>query len=419
MAYWEEWRAMELGESFGDFTVFGPIGLGSMSTVYAGFCPKRRDLVALKVLRKEVDPGSQRRELFLKEGEIYHRLSHPNVVRFVASGEVKGQPFIALELVRGRPLASLIHTDEGGVLTVDRAVNVFLDLARAVEHTHERGVIHRDVKPSNVIVTQDDTVKLIDYGLAAPKEELTQPSDVIVGSPAYASPEQNRGDGVTERADLYSLGCVFFEMLTGERPISGDSLEEILALQTSDGLPKISDFKADIPAEIEQIVSKLLAADPFARYSSVNEVIRALETIKSKAKRGAQAYEIVFDKVAEAFEAAKLAYERGDLEGATCLATFYIGQRPKDPKGHFLMGKLMAEHEKYQEARNHFTQAIAMDKFNVDYRIDFALHFYKIGKFRHSLEQIDAARGLKPDDWVIKGLDKLTFALLPIRKSSR
>ena len=406
---------MELGETFGEFTVFGPIGLGSMSTVYAGFCPKLRELVALKVLRKEVDPGSQRRELFLKEGEVYHRLSHPNVVRFVASGEVKSQLYVAMELVRGKPLASLIHTEEGGVLTVDRAINVFLDLARAVEHTHERGIIHRDIKPSNVIVTQDDTVKLIDYGLAAPKEELNGPSDVIVGSPAYAAPEQNRGDGVNERADLYSLGCVFYEMLTGVRPISGDSLEEILALQSS-RVPLLRAVKADAPAELEEIISKLLSPDPFSRYSNATEVIRELETIKSKAKKETQAYVIVFDKVAEAFEAAKLAYERGDLEGATCLATFYIGQRPLDAKGHFLMGKLMAEHEKYQEARDHFTKAIAMDKFNVDYRIDFALHFYRIGKFRHSLEQIDAAMGLRPDDWVIKGLEKLTFALLVIRK---
>jgi len=411
---------VELGQKFDEFVVFGPVGVGSMATVYAGFDPRTRDLVAIKVLRTEVDPGAQRRALFQHEGELCHRLSHPNVVRFVGAGEVKRQPYIAMELVRGKPLASVIHSDAGGKLTVDRAINVLLELARAVEHLHERGVIHRDIKPSNVIVTQDDWVKLIDFGIAGLKADVARADpDLIVGSPAYAAPEQNMGQGVTERSDLYSLGCVFFEMLTKRRVITGDSFDEIQALQTKSGLPGVASLIPDIPPELDALVARLLRAEPLERFASATELIAALEAIKSKARKGAKAYEVVFDKVAEAFEAAKVAFERGDLEGATCLATFYLQQRPQDPRAHFLMGKLTAEAEKFQDARDHFTRAIAMDKFNVHYRIDLALHFYRIGKFRHSLEQIDAARGLAPDDWILKGLDKLTFELLPIRQGRK
>ena len=406
---------MELGETFGDFIVFGPIGLGGMSTVYAAFDEGAKSLLALKLLRRQVDPGEHCKELFLREGDVYHELSHPNIVSFVTAGKVKDQAYIALELVRGSSLSSLIHSDEGGELSLDRAINLFLDLSRAVEHCHERGFIHRDLKPSNVIVTQDDMLKLIDFGLASSRQELAKDQGVIVGSPAYASPEQNRGEAVSERSDIYSLGTVFFEMLSRRRPFDGNSLEEIVGLQ-SQGAPKLGDLSKAIPEPIEGILAKLLDPWPLNRYSSVTEVIRALEDIKIKAKKGAKNFERVFDKVSEAWESAKLAYERGDQEGATFLASFYSKERPMDPRGHFLIAKLMAEQGKLEEARNHFTRAIAMDKFNVDYRIDFALHFYRLGKYRHSLEQIDAALGLRRNDWVLKGLEKLTFQRLPVRK---
>jgi eukaryotic-like serine/threonine-protein kinase len=228
--------------------------------------------VAVKLLLDYGDPRSIAR--FQQEAQILARLQHPNVISVFDAGVDNGERFIVMELVEGPTLRELLDTE--GRLAPERACEIASRLASALEFAHGKGVIHRDVKPANVLLPPDGGVKLADMGIARLQspEALTATLSVR-GTAAYISPEQVRGDPVDARADLYSLGCVLFEMLTGRTPFGGD-LAALSYAHTHTPAPRVRSINPAVPAALDELVASMLEKDPAKRPQTGEEVERSL-----------------------------------------------------------------------------------------------------------------------------------------------
>jgi eukaryotic-like serine/threonine-protein kinase len=229
--------------------------------------------VAIKLLREDGDPRSIAR--FKQEAQILARLHHPNVVTVFDTGVDGGEGFIVMELVEGPTLRELL--DREGRLPPERAAEIASALASALGFAHEHGVIHRDLKPANVLFMPDGRVKLADMGIArllAP-EALTA-TLTLRGTPRYVSPEQARGDQVDSRADLYSLGCVLFEMLTGRTPFEGN-LAALSYAHVHTPAPRVRSIDPSVPTEMDELVAAMLEKDPADRPQTAEDVRTALD----------------------------------------------------------------------------------------------------------------------------------------------
>jgi serine/threonine-protein kinase len=234
--------------------------------------------VAVKLLLDDGDPRSAAR--FQQEAQILARLQHPNVITVFDSGADGGERFIVMELVEGPTLRELLDTE--GRLAPERAGEIASRLASALEFAHGKGVIHRDVKPSNVLLPPDGGVKLADMGIARllSPEALTATLSVR-GTAAYISPEQVRGDRVDARADLYSLGCVLFEMLTGRTPFEGD-IAALSYAHTHTPAPRVRSINPAVPAAMDELVAAMLEKNPARRPPTGEEVQRSLASARSQ-----------------------------------------------------------------------------------------------------------------------------------------
>ena len=253
----------------------GPVlGQGGMAKVHQGIDRQLGRQVAIKVLAPPFDRDREFVERFQREARAAAGLSHPNIVAVFDSGSDDGTHYIVTELVEGETLADRLRRD--GPMPQAEAVAVAVDIARALLAAHERGLIHRDIKPGNVMLLPDARVKVVDFGIAraAGSDTLTN-TGVVLGSTAYLSPEQASGQPVDERADLYALGCVLYEMLTGRVPFSADTPIATMYRHVNEDPPPPSTF-APIPSELEDIVMRALEKDPKRRFASASELEAAL-----------------------------------------------------------------------------------------------------------------------------------------------
>ena len=270
-----EKRRMEVG----GFEILDKLGRGGMSSVY-----KARDLVtgrlvALKIMPPKAAENAPMLERFRRESRTAVLLDHPNVVKGITAGEDAGFYYFAMEYVRGRSLLRLIRNQ--GPLAERRAVYIARQVAHALEHAAGFGVLHRDIKPDNILVHPDDFVKVTDFGLsrfvAGDDTMLTLPGPAV-GTPYNMSPEQARGEtDIDVRSDLYSLGATLYEMLTGDPPHTGPSVALILAQHLTElpASPKVAN--ADLSDRICDIVATLLAKDRAERYQSASDLIADLD----------------------------------------------------------------------------------------------------------------------------------------------
>src|SRR5918996_2433309 len=258
----------------GRYRVEGNLGHGGMASVYRARDAELDRPVAIKVLAEHLAGNPAFRDRFLREARLAARLSHPNVVQVFDAGEDEGRPFIVMEYVEGEPLADTLKRE--GRLAPAYVVDLALQVCGGLEHAHAAGLVHRDIKPGNLLVRGDGVVKVADFGIARAAEttKLTQIGSVL-GTAAYLSPEQAAGEEVTAAADIYSLGCVLYEALTGRTPYVFQNLAE-LAVKHQQPIAPVRELAREVPEALEAAVMRCLARNPEYRPASAAELAREL-----------------------------------------------------------------------------------------------------------------------------------------------
>jgi serine/threonine protein kinase len=258
-----------IGTTIAGYRIERLLGRGGMGRVYLAEDTRLGRKVALKLLDPELAEDQRFRDRFTRESRLAASLDHPNVVPIHEAGEADGVLFIAMRYVEGTDLARLI--ERGGPLSPERTLTIVSQVAAALDAAHRRGLIHRDVKPGNILVGEDDHTYLTDFGLIKRREQGTALTKTgqFMGSVDYAAPEQIEGRDVDGRADVYSLGCVLYECLTGEPPYPRDSEVAVLYAHLNDPVPRPTDKRPELPAGVDAIVGKAMAKEPEERYGSV------------------------------------------------------------------------------------------------------------------------------------------------------
>jgi len=261
------------------FEILQLLGQGGMGAVYKARDTELERLVALKLIRPELASHPEILRRFKQELILAREVTHRNVIRIFDLGQAQGIKFITMEYVEGRDLKSLIH--EKGKLTADEAVPITLQIAAALEAAHTAGVVHRDLKPQNVMSDKDGRVYVMDFGIARSLEHqgMTQ-TGALMGTPEYMSPEQAKGEKVDARSDLFALGIIFYEMLTGNSPFKADTAMAMMFKRTQVRATPLSQLNIGVPPVISDIVSKCLEIKTEERYQSAREVINDLKAWK-------------------------------------------------------------------------------------------------------------------------------------------
>ena len=264
----------------GRYELIEKIGEGGMAVVYKGKDRLLNRYVAIKILRPEYTKDEQFIESFRRESQAAAGLSHPNIVGVYDVGKEGNIHFIVMELIDGKTLSEVIK--EKGRLEYKEAINITLQVASALGLAHKNQITHRDIKPHNILITSTGVAKLADFGIAKAVSAATIAggSNKIMGSVHYFSPEQARGAYVDERSDIYSLGIVLFEMLTGKVPFDGDNPVSIALMHINDPMPSLTKEVPGVPPQLEKIVNKATEKYQSNRYRNVDEMISDLEDIE-------------------------------------------------------------------------------------------------------------------------------------------
>lgn len=256
------------------YEILEKIGEGGMAVVYKAFCHRLSRFVAVKIMREEMAADEEFKRRFCSESHAIAMLSHPNIVAVYDVSHSDDVEYIVMELVDGITLKQ--YMDKRGAISWKEALHFTKQITKALAHAHSRGIIHRDIKPQNIMLLKDGTIKVADFGIAALENEM-QESGQAVGSIHYIAPEQARGENPDARSDIYSLGIVMYEMLTGRKPYTGETIGEI-AVKHMSSLPTMpSDIVPDIPPELERITLKAMSCPINKRYQSANELLDDLD----------------------------------------------------------------------------------------------------------------------------------------------
>lgn len=286
---------IQIGKIFADrYRIIKEIGRGGMANVYQGedtFLGNRQ--VAIKVLRSNFENDDIAIARFQREAFAMAELSHPNIVGISDVGEFENQQYIVMEYVDGMTLKQYII--QKAPLSNDEAIEITTEILSAMDMAHSHGIIHRDLKPQNVLVAQSGTVKVTDFGIAKALSEtsLTQ-TNTMFGSVHYLSPEQARGSNATVQSDIYAIGIILFELLTGQIPFDGDSAVAIALKHFQENIPSIINLNPDVPQSLENVVIRATAKDIKNRYADVEEMMTDLATSTSLDRKGEE--KLVFTK---------------------------------------------------------------------------------------------------------------------------
>src|SRR5512137_1046501 len=264
-------------QKFGRYVIKEEIGRGGMATVYHAYDPRFERDVALKVLPREMLHDQQFRTRFEREAKTIAMLEHPAIVPVYDFGEEQGQPYFVMRYMTG---GSLSDRMKKGPMTVQDAALLMTHIAPALDEAHAKGIIHRDLKPGNILYDQFNEPYVSDFGIAKLAESQTNVTgSSIVGTPAYMSPEQAQGEGIDGRSDIYGLGVILFELLTGQQPYHGDTPMSVVVKHITDPVPHILDVKPDLPTAIEGVIEKAMAKDRDQRFPTVRALADALVAV--------------------------------------------------------------------------------------------------------------------------------------------
>ena len=273
------------GQKINDrYEIIRSIGEGGMANVYLA-----RDLildreVAVKILRGDLAGDEKFVRRFQREAIAASSLSHPNIVEMYDVGEDDGNYFIVMEYVEGKTLKSLIK--KRGALTLSETIDIMLQVTSGLMCAHESYIIHRDIKPQNILILDDGQVKITDFGIAMAlnSNELTQTNSVM-GSVHYLPPEQANGTGSTVQSDIYSAGILMYELLVGKLPFKGENAVEIAIKQMKDKIPSVCEINPDIPQSVENVILKATAKNPKNRYKTAKDMHDDLKTVLSEERK--------------------------------------------------------------------------------------------------------------------------------------
>jgi serine/threonine protein kinase len=278
-------RPAEVPKKIGKYVIINKVGKGSTGTVYLSHDPYYRRDVAIKVYNIEEDTDADRarvsRKMFFNEAHMVGMLQHPNIMPIYDAGEEAGKYYVVTEHIQGaRTLSAYCRPDN--LLRVDDVVQIIYKCAKALHYAHSRGVIHRDIKPSNIMLTTDNDVRIIDFGIAICTDSEVSRIEGIAGSPSYMSPEQVQSEELTSRSDIYSLGAVLYELLTGFRPFRADNLSKLLHQIVYATPPPIHTQRKDVPEELEEIVTIAMMKSPDKRQKSGSDFAADLTRVHQR-----------------------------------------------------------------------------------------------------------------------------------------
>ena len=257
--------------------VFGSVlGKGANGVIYRARDERLNREVAIKMIARNALTSDIARTFFMREAQTAAGLNHPNIVTIYDIGEMEGGPFLAMEIIEGESLAELLEREGGTRLPPERVVALIHDLCVALDYAHKQGVVHRDVKLENVMMTTDGVLKLMDFGLAKAMNEAPDKTLVITGTPLYMSPEQILGKGVDHRTDLYATGVLAFRLLVGAWPYSD---AKILRQHRQDPIPKPSEFDVELPPELDEFIERAMAKSPDDRFDTAGQLSLALARV--------------------------------------------------------------------------------------------------------------------------------------------
>jgi len=264
--------------NYGRYQVVKELGRGAMGLVYQAHDPEIDRLIAIKALREDRLTSDSFVKRFLKESRAIGRLSHPNIVAVYDVGQDHGTVYIAMEFLEGKPLDSLLAEKQ---FSISEIVNLGIQAAETLDYANQKGIVHRDVKPSNIILQANGQIKITDFGIAHiedPSAPVQTQAGEILGTPAYMSPEQVLSQPIDGRSDLFSLGIILYELSAGKRPFSGANLAAIFQSITRENPPPPSQINPSLPQDFSQIVMKCLAKKPEERFQTGQALAASLKS---------------------------------------------------------------------------------------------------------------------------------------------
>jgi serine/threonine-protein kinase len=244
-----------------------------MGVVYLGKDPTIQRFVAIKTMQlDEIDDADKLQEVkarFFREAESTGRLSHPNIVTIFDAGEEDDLGYIAMEMIQGTMLKQ--WSRKPNLLPLDKMIPILATVAEAMDYAHQQGVVHRDIKPANIMLTTDEVVKIMDFGIAKMATSSKTQTNIVLGTPTYMSPEQISGKKVDGRSDIFSLGVVMFELLTGRPPFTADNVSALLFAIAHTPHPSVKAIRPDLPPIVKELLDRTLQKDPVHRYRRAGE----------------------------------------------------------------------------------------------------------------------------------------------------
>ncbi len=397
----------------GPYVIEAEIGRGGMGVVYRGFDRALRRPVAIKMLRDlDMATGDDLRR-FEREAQAIANLSHPGIVAVHAVGQHSGRPYIVMELVAGESLETLLRRQ---ALSPRRVAELVHAVALALEHAHEKGVVHRDVKPGNVMVDEQGRPRLMDFGLArrATTDEAMTNTGAVVGTPAYMAPEQARGDREAQgpRTDVYGLGGLLYRALAGRPPFEAPSIQLLSVKVLNEDPPPLRKIKPGVHADLETITLRCLEKEPERRYGSAREVAlelgRFLANEPIEARPTGAATRFLLHARRNKKLTAALAALVLSLGGSLAFAGHSLAREARRKRVHELVGTAHAEAQakQLQAALDHLNEALALDpSFRVAWS-DRAGVRVELNDVRGGLDDLEHALALDPDDaalWRMRG----------------
>lgn len=395
---------MTPGTYFQGYYVIAPLAAGGMGQVLLGFEPHAARLVAIKVLAGARRFDGETRARLEREAEVVGRVRHASVVRLLDVGETPdGSLYLVQEHIRGQPLDRVLAGGPPPPIPVTMAV--LEDLAGALHAAHRARVIHRDVKPQNVILGADRRATLVDFGLArsGSRVPLTE-AGAILGTLSYAAPEQRRGDPVDARADIFSLGAVLYEMLTGRRALQARTVGELLEARTWDLAPP-SRVRLEVPSMLDELCFDLLADDPEVRCPDLGKVLVRLGVMRIEATPGER--RVLFgDPAQQALNEAISALRRGDADEALAGTQELAADPPPELAAsiHHLRALVFEAREVPHLGLPEYERALAAAPDSLDVVLDCALALVRMGRAEEAEALLQGTSGPHRWDLLVLGL---------------